>query len=85
MSAICCLYKRVLKAHFGGCREILDQSFSATQLRLMFALQPWNKEMNFVFSAKQALQKRENTFKHFFKNIGMLLPRENIQVPKRDE
>ena len=46
----------------------------------MFAMQPWNKEMNFVFTAKQALQKKESTFKHFFKNVGMLLPKEMPQV-----
>ena len=63
-----------------ACREILDQKFSATQLRLLFAMQPWNKEMNFVFTAKQALQKKESTFKHFFKNVGMLLPKEMPQV-----
>lgn len=46
----------------------------------MFAMQPWNKEMNFVFSAKQALQKKESTLKHFFKNVGMLLPKDLSQV-----
>jgi len=55
---------------------VLEKDFTASQLRLMFAMQPWNKEMNFVFSAKRGLQKKENTFKFFFQNVDVLLAKE---------
>jgi len=58
------------------CREILEKDFTPSQLRLMFAMQPWNKEMNFVFAAKRGLQKKENAFKFFFQNIDVLLAKE---------
>ena len=57
-------------------REVLEKEFTPQQLRLMFAMQPWNKEMNFVFSSKRALQKKENTFKFFFQNVDFLLAKE---------
>jgi hypothetical protein len=67
------------------CREVLERDFTPSQLRLMFAMQPWNKEMNFVFSAKRGLQKKENTFKFFFQNVDVLLAKEpsnlKMEVP----
>lgn len=49
-------------------REAL-QDFTASQLRLMFAMQPWNKEMTFGKTMKEEMASKEHSFKHFFNHV----------------
>ena len=56
-------------------REAL-QDFSASQLRLMFAMQAWNKEMTFGKTMKEEMAAKEHGFKHFFNNVDILLRRQ---------
>ena len=53
-------------------REAL-QDFSARQLRLMFAMTPWNKEMTFCQTMREEMSAKERIFKHFFQNVDVLL------------
>ncbi|KAJ9527314.1 hypothetical protein QJQ45_025542 [Haematococcus lacustris] len=53
-------------------REAL-QSFSARQLRLMFAMQPWNKPMVYGEQARGEMKARESQIKNFFQNIEVAM------------
>lgn len=53
-------------------REAL-QDFSAAQLRLMFAMQAWNKEMTFGKTMKEGMAAKEHKIKHFFNNVDIHL------------
>ncbi|KAJ9527318.1 hypothetical protein QJQ45_025537 [Haematococcus lacustris] len=49
------------------------QSFSARQLRLMFAMQPWNKPMVYGEQARGEMKARESQIKNFFQNIEVAM------------
>lgn len=63
---------RLAEHHCLLCREAL-QDFSASQLRLMFAMQPWHKEMTFGKTMREEMAAKEHVFKHFFHKIDVLL------------
>ncbi|KAL6747424.1 tRNA synthetases class I (C) catalytic domain-containing protein [Haematococcus lacustris] len=58
--------------NFVTIREAL-QSFSARQLRLMFAMQPWNKPMVYGEQARGEMKARESQIKNFFQNIEVAM------------
>ena len=58
-----------------ACRREALKTFTARQLRLMFTMQPWGKEMTFGNTLKEEMSVKEHIFKHFFQNVDVLLRR----------
>ncbi|GAX84748.1 hypothetical protein CEUSTIGMA_g12170.t1 [Chlamydomonas eustigma] len=56
------------------------QRFSARQLRLMFALQTWNKSMMYGEAARTEMTAREAQLKNFFQNVEVVT--RNVQQTK---
>lgn len=63
------LWLRLCCCHY---REALQQ-FSARQLRLMFALQPWGKTMNYGEGARAEMKAREAALRNFFQNVDVAI------------
>ncbi|PRW33977.1 Cysteinyl-tRNA synthetase isoform C [Chlorella sorokiniana] len=60
-------------------RQALE-SFSPRQLRLMFALQPWEKKMNYGEQAKEEMRAKEALLKNFFANVEVALRTQKVAV-----
>jgi len=53
----------------GTCREALS-TFSARQIRLLFALQPWHRPMAYGESSREEVKAKESALKNFFQNVA---------------
>lgn len=56
-------------------REALETDYSWRQLRLMFALSPWDRPMQYGQQAADEMQAKEALFKNFFQNVAVVMRR----------
>ena len=54
-------------------REALETDYSWQQLRLMFALSPWDRPMQYGQQAADEMQAKEALFKNFFQNVAVVM------------
>ena len=47
--------------------------FTGRQLRLMFALSPWDRPMQYGQQAADEMQAKETLFKNFFQNVEVVM------------
>ncbi|KAL3152254.1 hypothetical protein ABBQ32_001333 [Trebouxia sp. C0010 RCD-2024] len=61
--------------NFVTIREALETDYSWRQLRLMFALSPWDRPMQYGQQAADEMQAKEALFKNFFQNVAVVMRR----------
>lgn len=54
-------------------REALATDYTWRQLRLMFALSPWDRPMQYGQQAADEMQAKEALFKNFFQNVEVVM------------
>lgn len=59
------------------CREALTSDFTGRQLRLMFALSPWDRPMQYGQQAADEMKAKETLFKNFFQNVEVVMRQQN--------
>lgn len=59
------------------CREALASEFTGRQLRLMFALSPWDRPMQYGQQAAAEMQAKEALLKNFFQNAEVVMRQYN--------
>ena len=55
------------------CRQALKEGFTARQFRLMFALSPWEKGLQYGPQLSEEMAAKEGMLKNFFQNIEVAL------------
>lgn len=63
--------------NFVTIREALASDFTGRQLRLMFALSPWDRPMQYGQQAADEMQAKETLFKNFFQNAEVVMRQHN--------
>ena len=58
-------------------RDALASDFTGRQLRLMFALSPWDRPMQYGQQAADEMQAKETLFKNFFQNAEVVMRQHN--------
>ncbi|DBA81679.1 TPA: hypothetical protein ACH3X1_007426 [Trebouxia sp. C0004] len=54
-------------------REALASDFTGRQLRLMFALSPWDRPMQYGQQAADEMKAKESLFRNFFQNVEVVM------------
>ncbi|DBB16222.1 TPA: hypothetical protein ACH3X3_014548 [Trebouxia sp. C0006] len=58
-------------------REALASDFTGRQLRLMFALSPWDRPMQYGQQAADEMKAKETLFRNFFQNVEVVMRQHN--------
>ena len=54
-------------------RDALSKDFTVRQMRLMFALSPWDRPMQYGQQAADEMRAKEALFKNFFQNVDVVM------------
>lgn len=64
-------------------REALASDYSWRQLRLMFALSPWDRPMQYGQQAADEMQAKEALLKNFFQNVEVVMRQHSTAQPSK--
>ena len=65
------------------CRQALKEGFTARQFRLMFALSPWEKGLQYGPQLSEEMAAKEGMLKNFFQNIEVALRQSGAGGPSQ--